>query len=100
MWPHRPRQPESYYRPRRDDLTASVAIAGAIVAALMRGGRQWLLIARGVRHHDAAHGLLLYMWQVIEAAVAGAAVGVVMGWVLGFAWERWHRWRRARRSVA
>src|SRR5256885_17220384 len=94
------RRPESYYRPRRDDFAAGMTIAFGIFAAIMRGAQQWLLIVRGVRRLDPARGLLAYMWIVVKAACVGAAAGYVVGWVLGFVWERWHRRRRARRSTA
>ena len=96
----RPRRPESYYSPKRADLTAGVAISAAIGAALYRGVHRWLLIVRGVRRLDPAHGLWLFLWEVIRAAIIGAVVGAAIGWTLGFVWERWHRWRRARRHLA
>lgn len=97
----RPRRvPESYYRPRRADVTATFAIAAGILAALSEGARTWLLIVRGVRRFDAAHGLLRFMTVVVEAAAIGALVGAAIGWTLGFVWERWHRRCRARRRPA
>ena len=96
----RARAPESYYRPRRDDFTAGVAIAGGILAALWRGVHQWLLIVRGVRRLDPARGLWSFLWIVVKAALVGAVCGYVVGWLLGFLWERWHRRRRARRQPA
>lgn len=96
----RPRQPESFYRPRRDDFAAGVTIAGAIFAGLMEGAYRWLLIVRGVRHLDPAHGLWAFIWVVVKAALFGAIIGYVCGWSMGFVWEQWHRRRRARRGVA
>lgn len=92
-----PRRPESYYQPRRDDFAAGTAIAAGILAALARGAQQWLLIVRGVRRLDPARGLFAFMWVVVKAALVGALVGFILGWMSGFLWERWHRWRRARR---
>jgi membrane associated rhomboid family serine protease len=100
LFPSRPRRPESYYRGRRDDLAAGVAIAAGIFAALVRGAQQWLLIVRGVRHLDPAHGLFNFMWVVVKAACAGALAGFAVGWTLGFVWEYWHRRRRAKRQAA
>lgn len=94
------RVPESYYRPRRDDLTAGFAIGLGILFALGQGARTWLLILRGVRRLNPAHGLWNFMLVVVEAAAIGALIGGAIGWLFGFAWERWHRWRRARRSLA
>ena len=96
----RARRPESYYRPRRDDLTAGVTIAAAIFAALVQGARYWLLIVRGVRRLDPARGLFAFMWVVVKAALIGALIGFAVGWSLGFLWELWHRRRRARRRPA
>jgi len=76
-----------------------VTIAAGIFAALARGARQWLLIVRGVRRLDAAHGLFAFMWVVVKAAFVGAVVGFIVGWTLGFLWEHWHRRRRARRAA-
>lgn len=100
MTTRRPRLPESYYQPRRNDLTAGFAIGTGILVALAQGARTWLLIVRGVRHLDPAHGLLSFMIVVVEAAAVGAVAGAAVGWAIGFAWERWHRRRRARRSAA
>lgn len=97
---HRPRRAESYYRPRREDFTAGVAIGGGIFAALLRGAQYWLLIVRGVRRLDPARGLWLFMWVVIKAALFGAVCGYVAGWIAGFLWEHWHRRRRARRTAS
>lgn len=97
--PRPPRRPESYYKPRRDDLAAGTAIAAGILAALSRGAQQWLLIVRGVRRLDPARGLFAFMWVVVKAALLGALVGFVLGWIAGYLWERWHRWRRARRHA-
>ena len=94
--PRRARRPESYYRPRRNDFAAGVTIGAAILAALARGAQQWILIVRGVRRLDPARGLLAFMWVVVKATVVGAFAGFVLGWLLGFLWERWHRRRRAR----
>jgi membrane associated rhomboid family serine protease len=99
LFPRRPRRPESYYRSRREDFAAGLAITGGIFAALLRAVHQWLLIVRGVRRLDPAHGLLAFMWVVGKAACLGAAVGFAAGWLLGFLWERWHRRRRARRRM-
>lgn len=96
----RARAPENYYRRRRDDLTAGFAIGAGIFFALAQGARTWLLIVRGVRRLDPAHGLWKFIVVVVEAAVVGAVIGAVVGWSVGFAWERWHRWRRARSSLA
>ena len=96
----RPRRPESYYRSRRDDFAAGVAIGSGIFAALLRGAQYWLLIVRGVRRLDPAHGLWAFMWIVIKAALAGGLGGYAIGWIVGFFWERWHRRRRARRMAA
>lgn len=96
----RARAPESYYRRRREDLTAGVAIGVALFFALAQGARSWLLIVRGVRRLDPAHGLWNFMLVIVEAATVGAVMGAAIGWLFGFAWERWHRWRRARRSLA
>ena len=95
----RPRRPESYYRSRRDDVTAGLTIAAGIFAALMRGAQYWLLIVRGVRRLDAARGLWAFMWVVVKAAFVGALSGFAVGWTLGFLWEHWHRRRRARRTA-
>lgn len=92
--------PESYYRPRRDDFAAGMTIAFGILAALVRGAQQWLLIVRGVRRLDPARGLFAYIGIVVKAACVGAIVGYIIGWSLGFLWERWHRRRRARRVVS
>lgn len=97
--PRRPRRPESYYQPRRDDFAAGVAIAAGILAALTRGAQHWLLIVRGVRRLDPARGLWAFMWVVVKAAIIGALVGFALGWIAGFFWERWHRRRRARRHA-
>jgi membrane associated rhomboid family serine protease len=94
----RVRAPETFYGARRDDLTAGFAIGVGILAGLAEGARTWLWIVRGVRRFDPAHGLLNFMMVVVEAAALGAIGGAVIGWAIGFAWERWHRRRRARRS--
>ena len=99
MTARRPRTPESYYRPRRNDLTAGFAIGAGIFLALAQGARTWLLIVRGVRRMSPAHGLLSFMLVVVEAAAAGALLGSAVGWTIGFVWERWHRRRRARRAA-
>lgn len=96
----RVRRPESYYRPRRDDLTAGFAIAAGVFLAFAQGARSWLLIVRGVRRMNPAHGLLGFMLVVVEAAAVGALLGAGIGWMIGFGWERWHRRRRARRPAA
>ena len=96
----RARVPESYYRPRRNDLTAGCAVGVGIFLALVQGARTWMLIVRGVRRLDPARGLWNFMLVIVEAAIVGALVGAAIGWLLGFAWERWHRWRRARRALA
>jgi len=95
----RPRRPETYYRSRREDFTAGLTIAGAILLALLRGAEYWLLIVRGVRRLDPARGLWAFMWVVVKAALVGALCGYVLGWILGFLWEHWHRRRRARRMA-
>ncbi|HKN68360.1 MAG TPA: hypothetical protein VJW73_18875 [Gemmatimonadaceae bacterium] len=95
----RPRRPESYYQPRRDDFAAGSAIAAGILYALIRGAQHWLLIVRGVRRLDPARGLFNFMWVVVKAALVGALIGFALGWIAGFVWERWHRWRRARRHA-
>ena len=97
--PRLERRPESYYRPRREDFTAGMTIAAAILAALARGAQQWLLIVRGVRRLDPARGLFAYIWVVTKAACVGALIGFLIGWTLGLLWELWHRRRRARRST-
>ena len=99
LFSSRPRRPESYYRRRRDDFTAGLAITAGIFAALMRGAQYWLLIVRGVRRLDPARGLWAFMWVVVKAAAVGALVGFALGWTLGFVWEHWHRRRRARRAA-
>lgn len=99
MIARRPRAPESYYRPRRADLTAGFAIGAGIFFALAQGARTWLLIVRGVRRMSPAHGLLSFMMVVVEAAVIGALLGAAIGWTIGLVWERWHRRRRARRTA-
>lgn len=96
----RGRAPESYYHPRRADLTAGFAIGTAIFLALAQGARTWLLIVRGLRRHTPARGLWNFMLVVVEAAVLGAIIGAALGWTIGFVWERWHRARRARRTPA
>jgi hypothetical protein len=93
------RRPESYYRTRRDDFTAGMTIAGGIFAALVRGAQQWLLIVRGVRRLNPAHGLFAFMWVVVKAACVGAIIGFAIGWTLAFLWEHWHRRRRAKRHA-
>ncbi|HEY2375902.1 MAG TPA: hypothetical protein VGH98_07985 [Gemmatimonadaceae bacterium] len=98
LFSSRPRRPESYYRGRRDDFTAGFTIGAGILAAFMRGARYWLLIVRGVRRLDPAHGLLAFMWVVVKAAAVGALVGFAIGWTLGFLWEHRHRRRRARQA--
>lgn len=96
----RARRPETYYGRRRDDLTAGFAIAAGIFLALLQSARSWLLIVHGVRRLDPARGLWHFTLGVVEAAVVGAFVGALIGWVAGFSWERWHRWRRLRRTQA
>jgi hypothetical protein len=100
MLRRRPVRPETYYAPRREDFTAGVTIAGGILAALWRGAHQWLLIVRGVRRLDPAHGLWWFIWVVLKAALVGALCGYGIGWLSGYVWERWHRRRRARRQIA
>ena len=100
LFSSRPRPPESYYRRRREDVTAGVTIGAAIFAGLMEGAYHWLLIVRGVRRLDPARGLWAFIWVVIKGALVGALIGYACGWSFGFLWERWHRRRRARRSVA
>lgn len=95
----RSRRPESYYRVRRDDLTAGVTIAAGILTALSAGAHQWLLIVRGVRRLDPARGLFAFIWVVVKAALVGALVGFAIGWTAGLIWELWHRRRRARRGM-
>ena len=95
MITRRPRAPESFYRPRRNDLAAGFAIGTGILLALAQGARTWLLIVRGVRRLDPARGLWNFMVVVVEAAVVGAVAGALIGWAIGLAWERWHRARRA-----
>ena len=99
MTARRPRAAESYYRPRRADLTAGFAIGAGIFLALAQGARTWLLIVRGVRRMSPAHGLLNFMIVVVEASAVGALLGAAVGWSIGFIWERWHRRRRARRTA-
>jgi hypothetical protein len=100
LFSSRPRPPESYYRRRRDDFAAGVTIGAAIFAGLMEGAYHWLLIVRGVRRLDPAHGLWAFISVVIKGALVGAVIGYGSGWAIGFLWERWHRRRRARRGVA
>ena len=99
MTVRRPRAPESYYRPRRADLTAGFAVGAGIFLGLAQGARTWLLFARGVRRMSPAHGLLSFMVVVVEAAAMGALLGAAIGWTIGFFWERLHRRRRARRTA-
>ena len=77
-------------------MAAGLAIAAGTLVALAEGAHQWLLIVRGVRRLDPARGLFWFIWVIVKAAFFGAVAGFIVGWMLGFGWERWHRWQRSR----
>lgn len=94
------RKPESYYRPRRSDITAFCAIMAGIFGGLWAGASQWFLLLRGVRRDQASRGLFYFEFTIVRAVIVYAILGAALGWTIGFAWERWHRKRRMLRRQA
>lgn len=89
---------ESYYRTRRSELTATLAVTGGIAAALYAGATRLLKLV-GIPSLGPELGMSEYMTDVVLGAASGAIGGALTAWVIGELWERWHRRRRSRREV-
>lgn len=89
---------ESFYRTRRSELTATLAVTGGIAAALSAGATRLIKLV-GIPSLGPELGMSEYMTDVILGAFAGAIAGALAAWVIGALWERWHRRRRSRREV-
>ena len=84
---------ESFYRTRRSELTAALAVTGGVAAALYMGATRLMKLV-GIPSLGPELGMSEYMFDVILGAVAGAVAGGLAAWVFGEIWERWHRRRR------
>ena len=89
---------ESFYRTRRSELTATLAVTGGIAAALYMGATRLMKLV-GIPSLGPELGMSDYMVDVILGALAGSVAGALVAWVLGEFWERWHRRRRSRREL-
>lgn len=89
--------PESWYAPRRHDLTTGFAIVAGVVGAFYAGATQWILLSDP--EYSFALSFAKYEGAVALGALIFAAGGASIGWAVGAVWERWHRRRRVRREA-
>jgi SAM-dependent methyltransferase len=90
--------PESWYEPRRHDLTTGIAVVAGVIGAFYAGATRWEVLSDP--DYSFAWSFAKYEAIVGFGAVAFAAAGAAIGWVSGELWERWHRRRRAKREAA
>lgn len=88
----RRRAPESWYHPRRQNVTMGFIIVGGVFGAIRAGATEWQRINAT---EDFARGFASYELAVALGAIEWAVVGAVLGWSIGYGWERWHRHRRS-----
>lgn len=88
-----------FYQLRRTTIKDLTAYLGFLVGFLGAAPIAWQFLSDEVDRGGIVRGLWYFFALVSVAGVSFGAVGLVVGFALGWLWERYHRWRRAKHDT-
>jgi hypothetical protein len=89
----------SFYAPRRDEITQGFTVAGGVLGGLWWGLSTWGVLLSGIRQSHGNRGLLGFETAAVVGVITGGMVGAVVGVYVGDRWERRHRRRRREKAA-
>lgn len=84
-----------FYKQRRTSIKDGVGLVAFIFGWFAAAPFAWPYISAGFDNGDPAKGVLRFFFVVLAVGMASGALGLVLGTVSGWAWERVHRSRRS-----
>jgi hypothetical protein len=86
-----------FYHLRRTTIKDLAAYCGFLIGFLGSAPFAWPQLTGEIDRGNLVLGLWYFFGLVAVAAVSMGIVGLGMGFVIGWLWERYHRYRRGRR---
>ena len=87
-----------FYQLRRTTIKDLAAYCGFLIGFIGSAPFAWPRLTAEIDRGNFVLGLWYFFGFVSLAALSTGSVGLGVGFVLGWLWERYHRYRRARRS--
>jgi hypothetical protein len=87
-----------YYSLRRTSIKDLAGYCGFLVGFLGAAPLAWPRLTAEIDRGNLVLGLWYFFGLIAIAAVCTGAIGLGVGFAIGWAWERYHRYRRARRD--
>ena len=89
-----------FYHLRRTTIKDLTAYCGFLIGFLGSAPIAWQFLRDEVDRGGIVLGLWYFFGLVSIAGLTGGAIGLVVGFGLGWIWERYHRWRRGSHDSA
>lgn len=89
-----------FYKQRRTSIKDGVGLVAFIFGWFAAAPFAWPYISAGFDNGDPAKGVLRFFFVVLGVGMASGALGLVLGTVSGWTWERVHRSRRSNTPAA
>ena len=84
-----------FYRERRSSIRNVTSYVAFLVGFVLAGPYGWTLLRQDVEAYEFAHGVFRMVVALLGGGAALGIVGIGVGAVLGWIWERRHRRSRA-----
>src|SRR5262245_60822055 len=88
-----------FYSLRRTSIKDTTAFLAFVIAWVGSGPFAWPYIEGGFDGGDPTKGVFRFAFVVFGAGITCGLIGLALGSIGGFAWERVHRHRRATRPL-